>query len=46
MFTNVKFEIIPNAIDNSNDIVELDMDSLNSIGGGDGTSYPYIGPTK
>ena len=43
MFTNVKFEIAANAIDNSNDIVELDMDMLNTIGGGDGTSYPYIG---
>lgn len=43
MFTNVKFEITPNAIDNSNDIVELDMDMLNCIGGGDGTSMPFIG---
>jgi hypothetical protein len=44
MFTNVKFEITPNAIDNSNDIIELDMDMLNSIGGGDGsTSMPYPG---
>jgi hypothetical protein len=42
MFTNVKFEITPNAIDNSNDIVELDMDSLISIGGGDSTSCPFI----
>lgn len=43
MFTQAKFEVSLNAIDNSNDIVELDMDSLNSIGGGDGTtSCPFI----
>lgn len=46
MFTNVKFEIAANAIDNSNDIVELDMDMLSSIGGGDGTSCPFIGGSK
>lgn len=44
MFTNVKFEISANANENNNDIVELDLDMLNDIGGGDGTSYPYIGP--
>jgi hypothetical protein len=46
MFTNVKFEIAPNVINNSNDIVELDMNMLNSIGGGDGTSCPFIGGSK
>jgi hypothetical protein len=46
MFTNVKFEIAPNAIDNSNDIVELDMDMLNCIGGGDAISSPFIGGSK
>lgn len=44
MFTNVKFEITPNAIEINNDIIELDLDMLNDIGGGDGsTSYPVIG---
>jgi hypothetical protein len=43
MFTNVKFEITPNAIDNSKDVVELDMDMLNSIGGGADSSMPYPG---
>jgi hypothetical protein len=46
MFTNVKFEVSANAIENNNDsnIVELDLDMLNDIGGGDGsTSYPVIG---
>jgi hypothetical protein len=46
MFTNVKFEITPNAIDNSNDIVELDIDMLNNIGGGDAISSPFIGGSK
>lgn len=46
MFTNVKFEITPSAIDSSNNIVELDMDMLNSIGGGDATSCPFIGGSK
>jgi hypothetical protein len=47
MFTNVKFEVSPNAIDNSADIVELDMESLSNIGGGDGsTSSPFVGQTK
>jgi hypothetical protein len=44
MFTNVKFEVSATAIENNNDIVELDLDVLNNIGGGEGaTSYPYIG---
>ncbi len=45
MFTKAKFEVSQNPIDNSNDIVELDMDMLNHIGGGDGgvTSMPYPG---
>lgn len=44
MFTNVKFEISANANENNNDIVELDLDMLNDIGGGDGsTSMPYPG---
>jgi hypothetical protein len=43
MFTNVKFEVSANAIDNNNDIIELDLDMLNDIGGGDGTSCPFIG---
>ena len=44
MFTKAKFEVSQNAIDNNNDIVELDMDTLNNIGGGDGsTQYPVIG---
>jgi hypothetical protein len=44
MFTNVKFEVSASAIENNNDIVELDLDMLNDIGGGDGsTSYPVIG---
>jgi hypothetical protein len=46
MFTNVKFEIAPNAIDNAKDIVELDMDMLSSIGGGDATSCPFVGGSK
>jgi ABC-type uncharacterized transport system fused permease/ATPase subunit len=44
MFTNVKFEVSANAIENIVDIVELDLDMLNNIGGGDGsTSMPYPG---
>ena len=44
MFTNVKFEVSANVIENNNDIIELDLDMLNNIGGGDGiTSMPYPG---
>jgi hypothetical protein len=44
MFTNVKFEVSTNAIEINSDIVELDLDVLNNIGGGDGnTSMPHIG---
>jgi hypothetical protein len=44
MFTNVKLEVSASAIENNNDIVELDLDVLNNIGGGDGsTSMPYPG---
>lgn len=43
MFTNVKFEVSANVIENNNDIIELDLDMLNDIGGGDGTSCPFIG---
>jgi hypothetical protein len=47
MFTNLKFEVSANAIENNNDIIELDLDMLNDIGGGDGsTSYPVIGGSK
>lgn len=44
MFTNTKFEVSENKIDNNNELVELDLDMLNNIGGGDGsTSMPYPG---
>jgi hypothetical protein len=47
MFTNVKFEFSANTTENNNDIIELDLDMLNDIGGGDGsTSYPVIGGSK
>jgi hypothetical protein len=46
MFTNVKFELAQNTIDSGNDIIELDIDSLNSVGGGDATSIPLIGGSK
>ena len=43
MFTNVKSEIAPNAINNSNDIFELNIDMLNDISGGEATACPFIG---
>jgi hypothetical protein len=47
MFTNVKFEFSANTFENNNDIIELDLDTLNGIGGGDGsTSCPVIGGSK
>lgn len=46
MFTSAKFELAQNSFNSSNDIIELDIDSLNSIGGGDATSIPLIGGNK
>jgi hypothetical protein len=47
MFTKAKLEVTLNTADNSGEILELDMDCLNSIAGGDGaTSGPFIGGTK
>lgn len=47
MFTNVNFEVSANAIDNNADIVELEMEILSNIGGGDGsTSSPFVGVGK
>jgi hypothetical protein len=47
MFTNVNFEVSANAIDNNVDIVELEMEILSNIGGGDGsTSSPFVGVGK
>ena len=44
MFTNIKFEVSANVLEINNDVVELDMDMLDNIGGGEGsTSMPYPG---
>lgn len=47
MFTITKSEFSLVLINNTNDLVELDLDTLSIIGGGDGsTSYPVIGGSK
>ncbi len=47
MFTITKSEVSLVLINKTNDLVELDLDTLSIIGGGDGsTSYPVIGGSK
>jgi hypothetical protein len=47
MFTNFKSAVPLTVSNNTMDVVELDLDTLSIVGGGDGsTSFPVIGGNK
>ena len=47
MITITKSEVSLAVVTNTTDFVELDLDTLSIIGGGDGsTSFPVIGGSK
>ena len=40
MFTTDKFEVAKNAAIVGNEVVEISLDVLSEVGGGDGTMFP------
>ena len=43
MFTTDKSEVAKNAAIVGNEVVEISLDALAEVGGGDASSFPYTG---
>lgn len=43
MFTTEKIEVAINAASVNNEMVEISLDALTEVGGGDASSFPYPG---